>query len=183
MWTTGFLFNPPPPQTTHVHNYTCPPHTSLPPNHPPLPQWNSHPTHPIEQPLLSDRGRDGLRRHSQSILQREGERGREARGRERREGGSEKVKERERRRRKLEERRGGQDAEWLQSYWGSSSGWRHSFETSIFVNCTMPPKINPSLQLSTLPSLSKCFTLILLSLQITVCTSSLCLIFPHSKES
>lgn len=42
------------------------------------------------------------------------------------------------------------------------------------------PKINPSLQLSTFPSLSERFALILLSLQIT---GSPGLIPPHSKDS
>ena len=177
--TTGFCF------TTTNHPYMPPPPQHY-PSHTPLPECNSHPPHPIEHPLLGDRGRDGLRRHSRSILQRErereGERGREAGRREGEEGGREKVKERGREEER-EERKGGQNAEWLRSYSGSSWGWSRSFETSIFVNCIVAPKINPSVQLSTLPSLSKCSALILLSLQITVRTSSLCLIFPHSKES
>lgn len=39
---------------------------------------------------------------------------------------------------RMEERRGGQNAEWLQSNWGSSWGSTQSFQTSIFVNCSTP---------------------------------------------
>lgn len=131
-----------------------PTHPSFHPPTPSLPLWNSHPPHPIEHPLLSDRGRDGLRRHSRSILQREGERkGGRGGSRERRwkKEGEEETK-KKKKKRKREERRGGQNAEWLQSYRGSSSGWRRSLETSIFVNCIVPSE-NKSIPAAVHPSI------------------------------
>lgn len=112
------------PTNMPLHQQQYPAYTNRPPPPPPppLPEYNSHPPHPIEHPLLSDRGKDGLRRHSRSILQREKERGKEA-GR-RGEGGREKVKEKGEKKKRGEVRRGGQKAEWLQSTLGSGSDRR-----------------------------------------------------------